>query len=153
MSDVRVVAKNKKATFNYNILDKIIAGVVLKGYEVKSAVSGNISLKESFVRVAKGEVWLINAHISRWKYANISDYNPTVQRKLLLNKREIKKLQVAQDVKKLSIVPLEVLVARGKVKVKIGVGKSRKKYDKRAVKKQKEMERQVREDLANVKKF
>ena len=93
-SSKKVVAKNRRANFDYDIQETYSAGIVLRGAEVKSAKLGSVSLKESFVRVERGEVWLINAHISSWKYARNLDYDPKMRRKLLLNRREIKKLTI-----------------------------------------------------------
>jgi SsrA-binding protein len=149
----KIVAQNRRARFDYEILDTFTAGIVLRGYEVKSAVNGQISLKGSFVRVKDKEVWLINSHITKWRFANISEYDPRAKRKLLLNKREIKTLEFAQDAKKMSIVPLEMFISGRKLKLAIGIGKGRKKYDKRRKAKEKEVIKQIKEDLAGVEKY
>lgn len=148
-----VVARNKKAYFNYSIEDKYIAGIVLKGYEVKSVVNGKISLKESFVRVHNGEVWLHNAHISKWEYANLKDYDPTRTRKLLLKKREINSLLREQNQNRKSIVPLKVILKNKKIKLILGVGKGKKKYDKREAKKKKDLKRRIKADAAGEIRF
>ncbi|MBN2015410.1 SsrA-binding protein SmpB [Candidatus Dojkabacteria bacterium] len=152
-SSKKILAQNKRARFDYEISKSFVAGMVLRGYEVKSVRNGNISLKESFVRVERGEVWLINAHISKWKFADITDYDPRIRRKLLLTKREVEELRILQDAKKMAIIPLEIFSQNGKLKVKIGAGKGRKKYDKRKKIKEREMKRQVREDIAGIEKF
>jgi len=146
----KIVARNKKARFDYDIGKTYTAGIILKGYEVKSAMCSQVSLRDSFVRVERGEVWLINAHIAKWKFASLKDYDPKAKRKLLLNKREIRELQIAQDAKKMSIIPLEMYIEHRKLKLKIGTGKGRKKYDKRRKIKEREMKKQLKEDLANI---
>lgn len=149
----KVVAKNRRATFDYKILETYLAGIVLTGSEVKSAKKGQVNLRDSFIRVQKGEVWLINAHISLWRYSRTKDYDPKTQRKLLLKRKEIRELQILQDSKNMSIIPLKMFVQRGKLKLKIGVGKGRKKYDKRLRVKEREIKRQIGEELAKVKRF
>lgn len=149
----KVVARNKKASFDYDIKKTFLAGIVLKGHEVKSAKKGQISLKGAFVRVMNGEVWLLNAHIARWSHANVKDYDPTRRRKLLLKKREINELVNFQEVKKMTIVPLKAIVIRGQVKIDIGVGKGRKKYDKRRKIKEREMKKQLKTDFKKDKYF
>lgn len=149
----KVVAKNRRATFDYKILETYFAGIVLTGSEVKSAKKGQVNLRDSFIRVQKGEVWLINAHISLWRYSHTKDYDPKTQRKLLLKRKEIRELQILQDSKNMSIIPLKMFVQRGKLKLKIGVGRGRKKYDKRLRVKEREIKRQIGEELAKVKRF
>lgn len=152
-SSKKTIARNKRATFDYDISEKYIAGVELFGYEVKSAKQGLVSLRESFIHAEKGQVWLINAHIAQWKHASIKDYDPQRRRKLLLSKKEIKELFVAQDGKKLSIVPLNMFVKGRWIKITLGVGKGRKKYDKRAKIKEREMKKDIKQELARVRKY
>lgn len=149
----KVIVRNKRARFDYAISKTSMAGLVLMGHEVKAVRAGLVSLLDSFVRIERDEAWLINGHISLWKFSQIKDYEPRRRRKLLLNKKEIRELQIAQDAKRMSIVPLEILVLGRKLKLKIGIGKGRKKYDKRAKIKEMEMKRQVNEDLSRVKNF
>lgn len=137
------LAKNTKARYDYDIKDTLDAGLVLTGSEVKSVRGGNVSLKGSYVTVAQNEVQLINAHIGQYKYAPSENYNPTRSRKLLLNKREIDSLIGAE--KGLTIVPLEIYTGpRGKLKLKIGVGRGRKKQDKREYIKNRDAEKEIR---------
>jgi SsrA-binding protein len=152
-SEPLIVARNKRARNSYVFQQYFTCGIVLKGYEVKSVKAGHIDLRDSFARVEKGEVWLLNAHVSPWKHADISQYEPKRRRKLLLTKREIQKLVVLQDGKNLSIIPLEVFVQKGKIKLKIGVGKGRKKYDKRKKLKERDMKKQLRDELALKERF
>jgi SsrA-binding protein len=149
----RILARNKRAFFNFDISKTFDAGIALKGHEVKSIRTGLASLREGFVRIEKGEVWLVNVHIPLWKYANISNYDSKAKRKLLLTKQEIKELGILIEAKKMSIVPLEFYSYKNKIKLKIGSGKPRKKYDKRKSIKEKEMKRQVREELSGKERF
>jgi len=149
----KVVASNRKARFNYDIKKTYLAGIVLRGYEVKSCINGQINIKNSYVRINKGEAWLINSHITKWKFASLNDYDPERKRKLLLTASEIRQLSLFQNTKKMSIIPLKVFLIGSRIKVKIGVGKGRKKYDKRAKIREKEMKRDLKEQLGRVKKF
>jgi len=141
-----VLAKNKRASFDYEIKETFTAGLVLTGAEVKAVKSGNVSLTGSYVNVSPNDVKLINCHIGPYKYAHDEKYNPTQTRKLLLNKKEINRL-IGKE-KGLVLVPLEVYTARrGWLKLKIGLGKARKKTDKREYIKKKEAEREIRKNL------
>lgn len=144
-------AENKRAYFNYQILDEFEAGIVLFGLEVKSIRAGQVSLKEAFATVRDGEIWLTNAHISSYKPAGIKDYDPTRSRKLLLNKKEIDSLTGKVLAGGVTLIPLKIYDSKGKIKVLLGLGKGKKKYDKReAIKKReqvREIERTVKEKV------
>ncbi len=122
----KTLARNKKAFFNYEILDEIETGIVLSGGEVKSIKEGKINLKESYVKPIGSSLFLINANISKWKGDTLSDYDPARSRKLLLKKKETEDLflKVAQE--GCAIVPLSVYLKGSLIKVKIGLGKGRK---------------------------
>jgi SsrA-binding protein len=140
------LAKNAKAHYEYDIKDTFDAGLILEGREVKSAKSGNVSLAGSYVTVAVNGASLINAHIGPYKYAPSEDYNPTHPRKLLLKKNEIDSLLGKE--KGLIIVPMELYqTGRGLLKLKIGLGRARKKMDKREYLKKKDTEREIRKAL------
>lgn len=142
-------AINKKARFNYEILEEFEAGIVLTGAEVKSIRSGHISLKEAFATVRSGEIYLTNAHISAYKPAAGKDYEPTRSRKLLLKSDEITKLIGKSQEQGLTLVPLKVYDKHGNIKVEIGLAKGKKKYDKRETLKQREQERDIKRSLKN----
>lgn len=129
--NIKIVTKNKKAYFNYEILDKIEAGVVLTGGEVKSVKNGQINISDSFVRMDKGEAWLWNAEITQYKFANSDEYDSTRKRKILLKKSEIDSLSSKAEQKNLTIVPTMVYLSRGLVKLEIALAKGRREYDKR----------------------
>lgn len=138
------LAKNRRATFDYEILEKLEAGIVLSGQEVKSAKTGGASLHGSYARVAGGEATLINASIKPYAYASkLEGYDPTRSRRLLLHKAEIFKLEGRIQEKGLTLIPLEMYTSRGKIKVTVGVGRSKKKTDKRETIKRREDERQI----------
>ncbi|MEA3355315.1 MAG: SsrA-binding protein SmpB [Patescibacteria group bacterium] len=139
---------NRKARFNYQLLDRVEAGIVLSGAEVKSVKLGQVSLKEAFARIDdKREVWLHNAHIHPYKFAKNEDYEPTRYRKLLLKRREILNLLKMIEGKNLSLVPTAMYVKKGKVKVEIAVGKGKKSWDKRRAIKEREQKREARKAM------
>lgn len=144
---MKVFAENKKAYFNYEILEEFEAGIVLSGAEVKSTRAGQISIKESFATTSGGELWLTNAHISPFKPARLEGYEPTKSRKLLLNKKEIAKISGALGEKGISVLPLRVYDKSGKIKVLLGLGKGKKKYDKREAIKKREQNREIERAL------
>ena len=135
---------NKKALFDYEILDTFEAGLVLTGQEVKSIRSGHISMKGSFVTFHKDEPMLTNVHIPKYKFAGIlTDYDPEHSRKLLLKKKEINKLRGKSQEKGLTIVPLSIYTKGRRIKVKIAVVKGKKKHDKRRTIKKREQDREM----------
>ena len=127
------LATNKRAHFDYEILDKYEAGLVLGGAEVKSAKKGHLSLKGSFVTMHEGEMYLTNAHITPYAFANpLTAYDPTRSRKRLLKKSEIKSLVGKLHVKGLTLVPLRVYTKRRLIKLEFAVGRGKKAFDKRS---------------------
>lgn len=147
---MKILAVNKRANFDYEILETYEAGIVLFGHEVKSVKTGHISLKGSFVtlkRTGKSlpEVYLTNAHIPLYKHAgSIASYDPTRPRKLLLKKNEIKYLIGKRQEQGLTLVPLKVYIKRSLLKLQFGVGKGKKKIDKREKIKKRELDRNIR---------
>ncbi|MCA9383243.1 SsrA-binding protein SmpB [Candidatus Dojkabacteria bacterium] len=149
---MKTLARNKKALFNYELLDQYEAGIVLQGWEVKSIKGGNISLKESFIAVENEELYLVNAHVSIWPGVKITDESMfTRPRKLLLNTKEIAKLLRGRNTTGNTIVPIDMHLSRGKVKVNIALVRGKKKYDKRESLKEKDVKRQIQSDLKNYK--
>ena len=126
-----ILANNKKAYFDYFIEDTIEAGIELVGSEVKSAKAGKVSIKEAFVRIINGEIFIMGMSIVPWQYGSV--YNPEEKRvrKLLLNKKEIRKFHEKVTQKGYTIVPLNVHLSKGYVKVDIALGRGKKTYDKR----------------------
>ena len=139
-----VLAINKRASFDYDISDRFEAGLVLRGYEVKAVKTGHISLKGSFVTVKGDELYLTNANIPLYKHAGaIANYNPTAPRKLLLHRAEIRTLIGKSRVEGLTLVPIRVYTKRGLLKIEFGIGKGRKKHDKRSVIQKRESDRKI----------
>lgn len=141
------ITVNRKARYEYEIIQSIEAGIVLLGTEVKSLRQGKINLVDSFAQIKNGEVWLVSAHISEYTQGNINNHEPTRTRKLLLNKVEIRKLTSKVNENGLTLVPLRVYFSSGKVKVELGLAKGKKVYDKREDIKKRDFQRdQQRKD-------
>ena len=130
-SGLKIICLNRKASFNYFFEDLLEAGIVLKGSEIKSIREGKVNIADSYAVEKDGELILINSHIASYKEASYSNHNPTDERKLLLNKREIKKLLGKINKDGLSLIPLKMYFRKGKAKLEIAVGKGKKKFDKR----------------------
>ena len=142
---IKIVCQNKKASFNYHLDEKFEAGMVLIGPEVKSLREGRANLVDSYARIRRGEVFLHSMHISPYPFAQHMDLDPTRTRKLLLNKREIKRLIGKTEEKGYSLIPTKVYFKEGKAKVEIALAKGKRKYDKRQALKEKEMKREMDE--------
>lgn len=138
-----LIAKNKKAYHDYEILEEYEAGVVLVGTEVKALRAGRVNLKESYARIKRDEVWLEGCHIGAYSHANRQNHEPTRPRKLLLHRREINKLSGKVTQKGLTLVPLSLYFRGGRVKLKLGLARGRKLHDKREVARRKVIEREV----------
>ena len=138
---------NRKANYNYQIIDKIEAGIVLTGTEIKSLRSGKANIKDSYATVKNGDVFLINMHISTYENGNVFNHDETRTRKLLLHKNEILKLNDKIRLEGFTLVPLKVYLKNGRAKVLIGVGRGKKNYDKREDIKKRDIERDLRSRL------
>lgn len=139
----KVVAQNKKANHDFSIEETYEAGIVLQGTEIKSIRNGRANLKDSYARVEGGEVFLHNMHVSPYEQGNRYNHEPLRTRKLLLHKREIAKLIGATKEEGYALVPLKMYLKNGYAKVLIGLGKGKKKYDKREDLKKKEAKRDI----------
>ena len=145
---MKVLSENKKAYFNYSILEKFEAGLVLIGQEVKSIKGGRINLAGSYVVFKDNEPYLIGANVPPYQPKNApADYNPERSRKLLLKKSEIKYLIGKTKQKGLTLIPLRVYTKKGKIKLEFGIAKGKKKADKREVIKKRETEREMDREL------
>lgn len=140
--DVKVVASNKKARFEYFIQETFEAGLALKGTEIKSIRLGQISLQEAYVRTDGQQAWLVGAHVAPYEHASAAQHDPSRERKLLLHKREIKTLWDAVRIKGMTIIPIKVYLKAGKAKLEIGIAKGKKQYDKRESIKERDIERE-----------
>ncbi len=138
---LKIICLNRKASFNYFLIDFFEAGVVLKGSEIKSVRNGKVSIADSYGIEKKGEIYLINSHIPVYKEASYSNHNPYAERKLLLNKREINKLIGKMNQEGLTLIPTKMYFKKGKAKIEIAVGKGKKNFDKRQTKKTRDWNR------------
>jgi SsrA-binding protein len=134
---VKLIAKNRKAWHDFEVVEKIEAGLVLQGTEVKSLRAGQVSFTDSYARMKKDEVWLVELHIAPYMAGSINNHEPKRPRKLLLHKREIAKLRVKMETDNMTLVPLEIYFRRGFAKVELGVCKGKKLHDKREALKKK----------------
>ena len=139
-----IEVKNKKAYFDYFIEEELEAGIALKGTEIKSIRKGSIDLKDSFVTIKNNEAFITNMYIAKYEEGNIFNHDERRSRKLLLHKKEIKKLKENISVEGKTIVPLKLYIKHGLVKVLIGVAKGKKLYDKRESIKKRDLERENR---------
>ena len=131
--NVKVVANNRKASFEYFLLEKYEAGLVLQGSEIKSIRAGQISIQESYVDIANGEeAWLVEAHIAPYAQANRFNHDPKRKRKLLLHKKQIREIWNNIRIKGMTVVPTRVYLKDGRAKIEIALAKGKKAYDKRA---------------------
>ncbi|MFP4078246.1 MAG: SsrA-binding protein SmpB [Candidatus Izemoplasmataceae bacterium] len=143
-----VIARNKKATHDYFILETYEAGIVLTGTEIKSIRAGKVNLKDAYIRTTKSnEAYIINMHIAKFKQGNRFNHEETRERKLLLHKHEILKLRQKAMQEAATIVPIKLYILKGKAKLEIALAKGKKKYDKRRDLKEKAMKRDVEKAL------
>ncbi len=142
------LADNRRALRDFEILDEFEAGLVLRGHEVKSVRNGLMKLQGSYVTIASGSARLINAHIGPYlKAGDLKDYDPVRTRQLLLHKKEIAKLASKLETKGLTLVPISVYTKGSKIKLKFGLARGRKEYEKKEKKKQRDIDRDVLRDL------
>lgn len=145
---VRQICANKRARRDYEIEDRLEAGIVLRGSEVKSLRAGGGSLNEAYCMVDDNdEAWLISAHIPEYEWANLLNHAPRRRRKLLLHGREIRRLAIRTRERGYSLIPLRIYFRDAHVKVEIGVGKGRKRYDKREVIKKRDQDRDMERSM------
>jgi SsrA-binding protein len=141
--DVKVLLRNKKARHDYFVEWSVEAGVSLQGSEVKSLREAKAVMSDAYAMVRNGEAWLINMQVTEYPWANRWNHEPKRDRKLLLHRREIEKLEEASSQQGYTVLPLEVYLKRGKIKVLLGVCKGKKQYDKRQDQKRKDAAREV----------
>lgn len=141
------LVSNRRATFNYEILETFEAGIVLQGTEIKSLRDHGGTLQDSYVKVTGNEAWLIGCSIAPYKYGNVYNHEEKRERKLLMHKREINSLKVAVQEKGLTIIPLGMYLKNGRIKVRIAIAKGKKTVDKRATIKERDDKRQMEKTL------
>jgi len=147
MNAIKIIADNKKARFNYELIETYEAGISLTGPEVKSVKSGQISLREAFATAKAGELWLTNAHISVYKPAAMNNEEPTRSRKLILKKREIEHLTGKVQAEGFTLIPTKVYLSHGLVKVEIALAKGKKLWSKKESIKRRDISRDTSREL------
>ncbi len=138
---------NRKAKYNYEILNSFEAGIVLNGPEVKSVQEGKIKLEDAFIKIINNELWLINAHIHPYKFSDVRNYNPTASRKLLIHKKELFSLQKKIEGKNLALVPISCYNKGRRIKIEVGIGKGKKQWEKREIIKKRDIDREIQKTL------
>ncbi len=151
MSNIKIIAKNRKARFNFEIIEAFEAGIELKGTEVKSIRQAKINISEGYASIDNGEVILKQVHISPYEQGNIFNVDPVRPRKLLLHKKEISRLIGETTQKGYTLVPLSVYLKRGLVKVELGLARGKKLHDKRETLAKKDADRRMQRELKNYK--
>ena len=143
----KIVSTNRAAYHNYHILETFEAGIQLQGTEVKSARAGSVNLKDGYVMVRDGQIWLLSVHISPFSHGNRQNHEPERERKLLMHKREIERLRSQIQEKGLTLVPTKFYFKNGFIKCEIGIARGKKLHDKRDAEARKDQEREARAAL------
>lgn len=140
---IKILARNRRATHDYQIEDRLEAGLVLTGSEVKSLRDQRVSIQEGFVTIRGGQAYLVNAQILEYPWAHQQNHEPTRERKLLLHRREIAKLDTKLTQKGYSLVPMSIYLKNGRIKLEVGLGRGKKQYEKRESVKEAEARREI----------
>lgn len=140
---MKIIAQNKKASHEYFLHEKYECGIVLKGTEIKSVRDGKVNIKDSYALIRNNEAFIMNMHISKYKQGNIFNHDETRSRKLLLNKREIIKINNKVNQEAMTLIPTKVYIEKGLCKVEIALAKGKKNYDKRQALKEKDTKRRL----------
>ena len=143
------LVSNRRATHDYEILETFETGLVLQGTEIKSIRNHGASLQEAYIKVSKGEVWLIGCSIAPYRFGNIHNHEEKRERKLLMHKREINQLRVGSQEKGLTIIPLGMYLKQGRIKLRIALAKGKKNMDKRAAIKERDEKRHIQQSMKN----
>lgn len=147
------IAQNRKARHDYEILDSLEAGIVLRGTEIKSMRDHKVSMSEAYARIEKNEAWLVGLHIAPWDTTDVRfNHEPRRNRKLLLHRRQIDELLGKTKAKGLTIVPLRIYLSRGRAKVELGLGRGRQQWDRRREIAERDSKRDMERQLADARK-
>lgn len=149
MSKNSELVSNRKASFNYEILETFEAGIILLGTEIKSLRDNGGNLMDAYIKILNGEMWLIGSSIAPYRFGNVFNHEERRERKLLMHKREIQRLKEATQEKGLALIPLSLFLSKGKVKVKIATAKGKKTVDKRHSIKERDDKRRIESALKN----
>lgn len=145
--DIKVVAKNRKALFEYFLVESFEAGIALTGSEIKSVRAGQVSLQEAYVQIDLNQAWLVNSHIAVYNAASYTNHDPKRPRKLLLHKKEIRSLLMTVKQKGVTIIPVKMYLKDGRAKLEIALAKGKKLYDKRQDIADKDTRRDIQREL------
>jgi SsrA-binding protein len=149
---IKILSDNRSAGHHYTLSDRLEAGLVMTGTEVKAARDGKVQLKDAFAEIIGNEAWLNNAHIGQYSHGNIMNHEPVRRRKLLLHRAEIDKLQRATREKGLTVVPTKLYLKKGRIKVELAIGRGKKLHDKRESERAREMQAEARSAMARSRK-
>lgn len=144
---IKIIAKNRRARHEYEIFDTWEAGLVLLGTEVKALRNGRVNLGDSYGEIREGEAWIVKMHIGPYEMGNRENHDPFRRRKMLLTRREIRKIRPKVEEQGLTLVPLKVYFKKGLVKIQIGLGRGKKLHDKRDAKAKKDIERRIAKEI------
>ncbi len=144
---IKIIAKNRRARHEYEIFDTWEAGLVLLGTEVKALRNGRVNLGDSYGEIREGEAWILKMHIGPYEMGNRENHEPFRRRKMLLTRREIRKIRPKVEEQGLTLVPLKIYFKKGLVKIQIGLGRGKKLYDKRDAKAKKDLERRIAKEI------
>ena len=147
MSENRTIATNRRARYDYEVLETIEAGLVLTGTEIKAIREGRVSLSDSYAKPENGEMWLVNLHIAKYSADSMQNHDPTRPRKLLLRKDQIRRLTRMVSERGLTLVPLRLYIKKHYAKVELGLARGRRRYDKRQAIVERDREREAREGV------
>ena len=147
MSENRTIATNRRARYDYEVLETIEAGLVLTGTEIKAIREGRVSLSDSYAKPENGEMWLVNLHIAKYSADSMPNHDPTRPRKLLLRKDQIRRLTRMVSERGLTLVPLRLYIKKHYAKVELGLARGRRRYDKRQAIVERDREREAREGV------
>lgn len=141
---IKIIATNRKANFQYEILNRYEAGIVLLGTEVKSLRDSKVNLSDAYGRINNNEIWLVGCHINEYKFGNQNNHDPLRKRKLLMNKKEIRKLKAKLEELSLTLIATKIYFKNSKIKIEIALAKGKKLFDKRETIKKRETERKLK---------
>ena len=153
MSDIKIINNNSKAKFNYFLEDLLECGIELKGSEIKSIRKSGASLNDAYVVFRNGEAYLLNMHIATYEQGNVFNHEPNRTRKLLLHKKEIRKMEQKAAEQAMTVVPTKVYLKKGKLKIEIALGKGKKLFDKRETIKRRDDERMMAKAKKSIGRF
>ncbi|MEN8008434.1 MAG: SsrA-binding protein SmpB [Candidatus Krumholzibacteriota bacterium] len=146
-SGIKIIAKNRKARHEYEILETWEAGLVLMGTEVKALRNGRVSMGDAYGEIREGEAWLMKLHIGPYEMGNRENHEPFRRRKMLLNRREIRKIRPKVEEQGLTLVPMQIYFKKGLVKIQIGLGRGKKLHDKRDAKAKQDVQRRIAKEM------